>query len=1294
MQQGVLLCVQGAKVGKAPTITAGSAAGNDSYTISEDQAAAGTIKFNVLINDPGKTTLYSLDDGQSADLLTQDAVLAPQQSRLGATIAITADGQLSYAFNSPTVQALAVGETLQDSFIYAVRQQNGNLIWQTVTVTITGTNDAPVAVADVAAVAEDALATGSVAANDRDVDHNAVLTFSTTDRTPAGFTMASNGSWAFDGSNAAYQSLAAGQTQQFVIQYWATDQYGASSSSTLTLTVTGRNDAPAAATGYAAATEDQTVTGQLTATDVDQGGSLTFELNETAPAGFALNANGSWSFDASSYDSLAAGQTQTITVRYAAVDGAGARGNAMLFIALTGTNAAPIASAATASVGESGQASGAVSVTDVDSTYVVEPFYGAPGGFSMGADGSWSFDASQGDYQSLGAGESQDVVIDYIVTDDAGATAVSTLTITVTGENDAPTAMPATAAVAEDGTVSGQVQVSDPDANDSLTVEPPMTANIAGFEMYSDGSWIFDANQAEYQSLAQGETRDILINYSVSDIAGAYDYSTLTVTITGANDAPVTTSQWIEAVEGQQASGTLIAFDQDNGAQLSFAITGDAPAGLVVNADGSWVFDGSNSAYDFLRAGETRLVRADFSVTDEFGASASSFVTIAVTGTNDGPVSNGSTAVLAGSAEDTPFTFNIDDLLAGWSDPEGDPLIVTNLAANHGALTVENGIVTYLPEANYNGPVALSYQVADASGASGGAGSATFAISPVNDAPALTGSQAAPSGSEDVTLTVTQAQLLQGWTDVEGSPLSISNVTANSGARITANANGSYSITPAANWNGTLQLSYSVSDGAATTAATLPVSFAATNDLPRLTGAAYVIPGQVEDTAFTITTAQLLQGWTDVDGDALSIWTISTPGGSVTNNGDGTYTVRPAANATGATRIDYSIKDAAFPTVQTSLSYTLQAVNDPAVISGATTGSTSEDAFNSSISGVLTATDVDNPANSFQSVSSTAALYGSFSMTAQGRWSYTLNNANPTVNALNDGETLTDSFVFRSIDGTAQTVTVTINGLSDNAYVSPAISTAPDANDFDTLNATGTQTSTLFNFYGTAASESVDGSNGNDNISGQGGADVIYGHGGSDSLYGEVPPSNAPPLLGAAGDDTLYGQAGNDSLNGTLGNDRLYGGSGADTLYGNHSQDTGTDTGSDWLYGGSGDDRLYGQSGDDILVGGTGLDWLTGGSGADRFVYLSAQDTGDWLFDFQHGTDLIDISAFGLDPANFIGAIAPGAVGPGEVGYRTYMGATQVETYVYIDVDGIAGADLEIRLISVNGVDSSDFFWG
>ena len=63
--------------------------------------------------------------------------------------------------------------------------------------------------------------------------------------------------------------------------------------------------------------------------------------------------------------------------------------------------------------------------------------------------------------------------------------------------------------------------------------------------------------------------------------------------------------------------------------------------------------------------------------------------------------------------------------------------------------------------------------------------------------------------------------------------------------------------------------------------------------------------------------------------------------------------------------------------------------------------------------------------------------YGSFTMTAAGVWVYTLDNANPTVQALNANSIpLTDTFTVTTVDGTPQVVTVTITGSNDAAVIS------------------------------------------------------------------------------------------------------------------------------------------------------------------------------------------------------------------------------------------------------------------
>ena len=115
---------------------------------------------------------------------------------------------------------------------------------------------------------------------------------------------------------------------------------------------------------------------------------------------------------------------------------------------------------------------------------------------------------------------------------------------------------------------------------------------------------------------------------------------------------------------------------------------------------------------------------------------------------------------------------------------------------------------------------------------------------------------------------------------------------------------------------------------------------------------------------------------------------------------------------------------------------TINGANDAAVITGTATGAVTEaGGVNNGTPGTPTATgdlnstDVDNPNDAWTAVGTAAASangYGSYTLTAAGVWIYTLNNSNATVQALNVGGTLTDTFTATTVDGTAQLVTITI----------------------------------------------------------------------------------------------------------------------------------------------------------------------------------------------------------------------------------------------------------------------------
>ena len=90
--------------------------------------------------------------------------------------------------------------------------------------------------------------------------------------------------------------------------------------------------------------------------------------------------------------------------------------------------------------------------------------------------------------------------------------------------------------------------------------------------------------------------------------------------------------------------------------------------------------------------------------------------------------------------------------------------------------------------------------------------------------------------------------------------------------------------------------------------------------------------------------------------------------------------------------------------------------------------------------GDLNFTDVDDPNDAWEEVSfPTASTYGTFTLTAAGLWTYTLDDNNAAVQALNAGDTLIDTFTAVTTDGTSQVVTITINGANDAPNSPPTI---------------------------------------------------------------------------------------------------------------------------------------------------------------------------------------------------------------------------------------------------------------
>jgi VCBS repeat-containing protein len=291
--------------------------------------ASGTVYFRD--PDAGDTPVVNYTAATDATVTATGITLtAPQIAAIRASFSVNAAGNYSFALPSPDY--LNVGDTVTATFNIHVVDGNGGDTIQPITITINGTNDAPVVSSAGYAVTEDTgVQTTSLVSLASDVDAGAVLTFSQVGAV-AGVTIAANGSLSVNTNNAAYQSIAAGEVRNVVVNFRVTDENNAAVDRIVTLQITGTNDAPVITSAVQSATVYETnatltASGAVTFTDVDtldaptvtilanplvlHPGFVLANADFLAIQGALTHVNGAWTFSLPSPDFLNDGQTIT-----------------------------------------------------------------------------------------------------------------------------------------------------------------------------------------------------------------------------------------------------------------------------------------------------------------------------------------------------------------------------------------------------------------------------------------------------------------------------------------------------------------------------------------------------------------------------------------------------------------------------------------------------------------------------------------------------------------------------------------------------------------------------------------------------------------------------------------------------------------------------------------------------------------------------------------------------------------------------------------------------------------------
>jgi len=975
------------------------------------------------------------------------------------------------AYNS-----LAVGEIVTIVYSYDIEDGNGGVVSQSATIMITGENDAPTvdAAIEAGATEDDAGFSVDLLAGASDVDTSDSLNASniTLDSGDDSGVIINGNSLDIDPS--AYNYLAVGEAMVMTYSFHVEDGNGGSVPQIATITITGENDEPTVeAAVEATATEDDMAFSvdlldgafDPDATDLLNVANLT--LNSGDDSGVTVNGDG-LDVDPSAYDYLAVGESVIISYSYDIEDGNGGQVAQSAIITITGENDAPKVEAAIEADATEDDAMFSVNLfdgafdPDTSDTLSIANLMltsGDDSGVTINGD---MLDVDPAAYNYLAVGESAEIVYSFDIEDGNGGVVAQTATITITGENDAPTVGAELATFGfEDGAVfslnllDGAV---DADISDVLNATnlTLVSGDDAGVTI-SGNSLNVDPNA--YQTLAAGEVETIIYSYIIEDGHGGSVAQTATLVVIGENDDPTISGAVTAEIDND--SETIFvdllagASDIDIGDELE-VVDFD-----VISGDDSGVFDNGNSAevdpsaYEYLAPGEQAIIVISFMIIDSSGGEVAQTATITITGAGDpnsaptvsGPVMSTVTE------DDAAFTL---DLLAGAMDVDGDTLSLSSLTLTGGdasGVTINGNTLDIDPNA-YNAlavgeseVITYSYDIEDGNGGSVSQ-TATITITGQNDDPVVSSALSATASESDAAFTL---NLLDGASDVDTSDsLSVTNFGLVSGDDSGVSFSGSSIDVDPSVYSDLLTgeseviiYQFEIIDGnggSVMQTATITINGQGVgNSPPTVSGAVSAIATE-DDAAFSV---DLLDGANDVDGDTLNVTNLMLTGGDasgVTFNGNSLDVDPNAYNslAVGESAVitySYDIEDGNGGTVSQTATITITGENDAPTVGAALTADVAEDGSPVSVNLLSGSFDVDGDTVAINNVMGLRA-----GVTFDGTDTVTVDPADPVFQSLALGDELDIVVTFEVVDGNggsaAQSLTITLTGTNDDPEVS------------------------------------------------------------------------------------------------------------------------------------------------------------------------------------------------------------------------------------------------------------------
>ncbi|EJI1393975.1 tandem-95 repeat protein, partial [Vibrio parahaemolyticus] len=515
-----------------------------------------------------------------------------------------------------------------------------------------------------------------------------------------------------------------------------------------------------------------------------------------------------------------------------------------------------------------------------------------------------------------------DAEITYTVTD-GELTDEAKVSVTVNPVNDAPTIkVDAVESITEDA-VSTDTVVATLTVRDTDTPEEQLTVSL---ENNSNGYFVLVGNevkltQAGVDAVNNDELnlKELTISASVSDGVNPTANGSDSLIVNRVNDAPTIKVDAVESITEDAVStdtvvATLTVRDTDTPEdQLTVS--------LENNSNGYFVLVGNEvkltqAGVDAVNNDELNLkdLTISASVSDGVNPTANDSDSLVVNRVNNAPTVENAIADQVLSEDFDAYTIDLNEVFK-----DSDSSLEFSVSGNSNVLvSIENGIVTISPTADWNGSEILTFKATDPSGESISQ-TVNFTVAPVAD---IVADKATVVEDTPTIIKVLGNDTFEG----DGKVVSLDTNNGPANGTVSVNPDGSVTYTPNDNYVGKDTFTYVVTSGGVSESTAVEVNVTPVNDAPV---AKDDIATTQEDTAVTI---DVLPNDSDVDGDKLSIESASVPkeqGTVEVVNGKLVFT--PAENFNGDAEITYTVTDGAL-TDQATVNVTVNAVNDTPVV--------------------------------------------------------------------------------------------------------------------------------------------------------------------------------------------------------------------------------------------------------------------------------------------------------------------------------------------------------------------------